>query len=511
MAAAVIDIGSSSIKLIIGEREDDQIKILESLKNPMPLGRYAFLKGRLSQDLINQTISLLENYKNTLKEYDIKDVKVIATTAVREADNKDIFLDTVRRKTGFDIEVLNAGDVVYYIDSFLSLKLKKKYPIYEKNLLIVELGAGTLDISVMEKGYAIMNLGIPTGSLRIKQFKSKIDGSLKEAHEAISEYIESEIFYLKKIIPKLQIDDVILIDETHSTFLNKILPDESFNANFFQFKEEDAKKLLLILSESNPDNIAATYKIPADIADTMDGYAIILHALYQLIKKNHIYILETSLPEALLANQLFDFELSKQSNKLTQLVSVAKFLCRKYNLDLNHAQQVAKLSQRLFDEFKETFGLNDNDAIYLILAAYLHDIGMFISNRSHHKHSEYIISSLNLFRLTEEEIKIIACVARYHRKAPPMRSHLLYSSLSLDKQIIVQKLSALLRIANALDRSHKQKIEKLEVRLNKKQDISLIAYAKDNIVSEKLSFLEKKELFEEISGNQLSLVVKYST
>src|SRR6185436_19547407 len=151
MRAGVIDIGSSSIKLVIGEAEEDRIKILETLKNVIPIGKSTFLKGRISQEIIKEICVILERYKQKLQEYDVKNVRVIATTAVREAQNKNLFIDTVRRKTGLAVEILNVGDVVYYIDSFLSLKLKKAYPIYEKNLLIAELGAGSLDISIMEK------------------------------------------------------------------------------------------------------------------------------------------------------------------------------------------------------------------------------------------------------------------------------------------------------------------------------------------------------------------------
>ncbi len=508
MRAGVIDIGSNSIKLIIGEKEEDQIKVLESLKNTVAIGKNAFLKGRISQDIINQVIGLLDKYKQKLKEYDVNNLKVIATTAVREAKNKDIFLDTVYRKTGFNIEILNVGDVVYYIDSFLSLKLKKTYPIYEKNLLIAELGAGSLDISIMEKGYTLINFGVPIGTLRLKQFKDKIDGSLEETTEAIKEYIENAILYLKEILPKLQIDDIILIDETYTSYIQNVLSSKKLESNFFQFKKNEAEDFLEKISESNFDEIASQYSIPKEIAETIDGYAIIVNTLLKLNKSNYIYILETSLPEALLANVLFDFEISKANNKTVQLISLANFVCRKFNVDLEHAKHVANLSETLFKALKNILGLNEEDLLYLLLAAYMHDVGTYVSNRSHHKHSEYIISSLNLFRLTDEEVKVIACIARYHRRTSPLKTHLIYSSLPQEKQILVQKLSALLKIANALDSSHKQKIKKMDVVVGKNEEVSLVIYTKDNFILEKMNFFEKKEPFEEITGNKISLVMK---
>lgn len=103
---------------------------------------------------------------------------------------------------------------------------------------------------------------------------------------------------------------------------------------------------------------------------------------------------------------------------------------------------------------------------------------------------------------------MIACIARYHRKSAPLPTHFLYSSLSLESQILVQKLSALLRMANALDSSHKQKVKNIEIVMTKKQDVNLIVTVKENFILEKANFIEKKELFEEISGNKVILTVR---
>jgi exopolyphosphatase/guanosine-5'-triphosphate,3'-diphosphate pyrophosphatase len=511
MRAAVIDVGSSSIKLVVGQIEGDDIQIIETLKNVIPIGKHAFLKGRIPQGIINQTIAVFEQYKQVLKELDVKDYVVIATTAVREARNRDIFLDTIFRKTGFKIEVLNVGDVVYYIDSFLSHsnKIKKAYPIREKNLLISELGAGSLDTSVMEKGNTLMNIGFPIGTLRLAQFMAGLDGSIEEIYGAVEEYIEHEIKYLQQMSPKLNVDDVILIDENYSVYLQNILPNTRRDSNFFRFKKSESDELLARLTERNASEIAADYKIPMDVSETIVGYASILNSLFKLTNKESIYILETSLSEAILASLLDKYETADKNNKMDQLVSVATYLCRKFNMDLDHMRQVANLSQTLFNEFKDSLGLHDNDLLYLTLAAYLHDIGIFINNRAHHKHAEYVINSLNLFRLTQEEIKIIAAVARYHRKSAPLPTHLVYNSLAGDQQILVQKLSAILRIANALDRSHRQKVKKMEIKIGKAQDINIIVYTHENFLLEKSNFLEKKGFFEEITGSRLSLTVRH--
>jgi exopolyphosphatase/guanosine-5'-triphosphate,3'-diphosphate pyrophosphatase len=131
---------------------------------------------------------------------------------------------------------------------------------------------------------------------------------------------------------------------------------------------------------------------------------------------------------------------------------------------------------------------------------------MFIYNRAHHKHTEYILRYLNVVRLNEEEKKFIACIARYHRKAVPRNSHAVYAALPYDKRIRVQKLSAILRIANALDCSHKQKVKKISIRQTRDFNFTLTVSTKQNFLLEKTDFLGKKKLFEDITGSTLNLV-----
>ena len=506
--AGVIDIGTNSIKLFIAEEDGNDIKIIESLKNVLPLGNDTFFKDRISQETINRTVAILDKYNDKLKEYSVTNVKVIATTAVREAANRDVFIDTVYRRAGFNIEVFTVGDVIYYIDAYLYQKLKDKYPLHTKNLIIAELGAGSLDISVMAQGFTLMNLGLPIGTLRIKQLMGKLDGSLRENYEAVEENVDNEFACFKREMPAINIDDIILIDETHSAYLSKILSNNKPVEPFFKLSEADTRELLDKVTDRNSEDISSEYKIPLEIAETFPAYAVILNTFVKLSQSKNIHILEVPLAEAVLGDMILDFEISQKYNKTNQLISIANSICRKFNTDIKHAQQVADICDMLFDELKETLGLKKADLLYLLLASYLHDVGGFVYNRAHHKHSEYIISNLNLFRLSSEEIKVIACCGRYHRKGTPAETHFLYNSLPKDKQVLVQKLSSILRIANALDRSHKQKVKKIEVKFNRTQDITLTVFVPGNFLLEKIDFQEKKEMFEEISGNKINLKIQ---
>jgi exopolyphosphatase/guanosine-5'-triphosphate,3'-diphosphate pyrophosphatase len=307
-------------------------------------------------------------------------------------------------------------------------------------------------------------------------------------------------------MPRSQIDDIFLIDENQE-YLRAILPNRKIATNFFQFGVQDVEKIITDLTDKTADEIARAYAMPVETADALLPYMIILKMFFALTQNPHVYILETSLAEAVLANKVLSLELSKRYNKTNQLISVVHSICEQYDVDLDHAKHTVQMTKTLFEGLSGQLGLDENEQLYLTLAAYLHDIGKFVSNRSHHKHSEYVINSLNLFRLTEEEIKIIACVARYHRRGEPAKSHEIYNSLSEEKQIVVQKLASLLRLANALDHSHKQKVKNVQIQGGDSDDITVTIDTKDNFLLEKNDFNEKKDLFEKITGSRIKLVI----
>ncbi len=507
MRAGVIDIGSNSIKLLIGEHVDNDISVLESLKNVVPIGNSTFFREKISRETITQAINILEKYKKVLKDYEVENVSVIATTAVREARNKDVFIDTVLRKTGLKIDVLTVGDVVYYIDAYLAYKLKNKYPIHEKNVFIAELGSGSLDISIMRKGFSLMSSDLPVGTLRIRQLMNKLDGTLEEVFEAVEEYVENEFSYLDKSMPRINIDDIIVIDENHAN-LHNMASFKKVKSDFLQLSLKDCDKIISEVKGQRPEDFAQKFDIPIDIADTIVGYVITLKKFFSFIQNKHVYFLETSLAEAILANMLLTLDVSEKYNKTNQLIAAVGSLGHKFDLDLDHARQVAKLANMVFEGVSAQLGLTQADLLYLTLASYLHDIGNYIHTRSHQRHTEYIINALNLFRLTPQETKVIACVGRYHRRGLPSRGHGLYGALPEDKQLLVQKLASILKLADALDCSHRQKVKHLKVEAEEEGHTIFTVHTTKNFLLEKDALNLKKGLFEEITGNKVKLMIK---
>src|SRR5512136_867751 len=187
----------------------------------------------------------------------------------------------------------------------------------------------------------------------------------------------------------------------------------------------------------------------------------------------------------------------RQKKLVTQILSAARSLGRKYHYDENHAERVRELSVRLFDELKAEQRMTDTHRLYLEVAALLHDIGQFVSSRSHHKHSQYLIASSELFGLRKRELEIIANTARYHRRALPKRSHVSFVSLDRDERMIVSKLAAILRVANALDKDHSQSI--LDLKISREGDqITLTAPSGADLPMGRSSLAARSDFFVEI-------------
>ncbi|MFH1708231.1 MAG: HD domain-containing protein [Planctomycetota bacterium] len=505
--AAVIDIGSHSIRLIIGEKQGGEVKVLELLKNPLLIGRDTFRSSLISQETTNTAIAILQKYRTVIESYQVVRVRVIATTAVREAQNRDIFLDTVLRKTGFEIEVLTVGDVVFYIDTFLYYNLRGRYPIHEKNLLIAELGAGIVDLSIMRQGYLQTSIGLPFGTLMLQKLEKAMEGEAQERALGLDEYIRNELRTMMRYQPVGEIDDIFFISEDLGAALHHVLPDTLAEHTFFEITAGDAALFFEACTPLTADRLARRYEMPLELAATAGLLARTMNAFFPCFRKERGFVIETSLYHALLVNSLFGYGLPQKRGMIDHLTAMARATCTQFNADLAHADHVAGLARGLFTDLAGPLGLTEPSLKYLLLAAYFHDIGKLVSNRSHHKHAQYLIANLNLFRMSESEMNLVSNIARYHRKAIPDPRHLPYQALPARQQILTQKLAAVLRIADALDRSHTQKVKKTAAVCEPDGRVVVRVHAEDPVPLERMSFNDKKDLLEHIVGARVDLLV----
>jgi exopolyphosphatase/guanosine-5'-triphosphate,3'-diphosphate pyrophosphatase len=250
------------------------------------------------------------------------------------------------------------------------------------------------------------------------------------------------------------------------------------------------------------DALVERYGLSPVEAETLVPALLVYRALLVETAATAVIVPDVSLRVGLLADLVGAEVDANLADFGSQVLASAEALAEKYRYDASHARAVAWLSTRLFDEFQDEHGLPRRDRLLLEVTALLHDIGLFVGLRAHHRHAQYLISASEIFGLTSDDRDVIANVARYHRRALPQRSHLPYIALDRQDRVRVNKLAAILRVANALDAEHAQKIRNVAVRRDESGWVLDIEGAGD-LSLERMAAEARADLFLDVFGKRL--------
>jgi exopolyphosphatase/guanosine-5'-triphosphate,3'-diphosphate pyrophosphatase len=218
-----------------------------------------------------------------------------------------------------------------------------------------------------------------------------------------------------------------------------------------------------------------------------------------------VLVPNASIREGLLVSLLRGIDPELQEEFFSQIIASAINLGRKYHFDEAHGRHVTQLALALFDDLHTIHGLDRRDRLLLEVAALLHDIGMFVRTSGHHKHSQYIVANSEIFGLHQDDLAIISNVIRYHRKAPPNSTHIAYIALQREDRIKVLKLAAILRVADALDRGHTQRISNITVKI-RSDAIEITVPEGNDFTLERIGLEEKSDIFQDVFGYSVFLV-----
>ncbi len=505
---AVIDIGSSAIRMVIAEVDNkSNIRYLENLQKPVRFGKDVFTTGRISDSAMREGVDILKNFKSVMDSYGIKMIHSIATNAVREAANRDNFIDQVFMRTGIDVEVLESAEKNRLDMIALEYSLDSSFDLRKKTCLIIGVGTGSTEIIIIAKGRIELTNKIPIGSLRIheKIVNEKTDPIvlqhlLKRSIDNISSSLDRK-YSLSNI-------DTFIAEGRDMRFVTKQINGKK-DKGFVVIDKREFLRFVNSLSDFSVEEIVEEFAIPYSEAEMLyPSLQLYANFLYET-KAKDIIIPLAGMKEGLLLEMsqiLYGYKLSDLSK---QVSNSAINLGRKFNFDEKHAICVTKLALKLFDLLKNDHGLGPRERMLLEVSAVLHDIGMYISATSHHKHGKYVVDASDIFGLRKADKDIVSNVVRYHRRSPPKRTHVPYMSLTRINRTIVSKLSAILRVADALDRSHQQKINDVDIEMEGDTYNLWITDDVGDLSIERQGLLDKRNMFSDVFGS--SIVIKQGT
>lgn len=497
---AVIDIGSLNARLRIFEvGSKGKPKAVESVSKYISLGAQGYTSGIIQQEQVTELCECLNLFDIKCKEYRVAKVFCVATSAFREAGNRDVVLDQIKIRTGFDIDVLDNSIERYYHNTAVKETMPDFIEIIKSGTMILDIGAGSMQATVYDDSEFVFSQNMVLGSLRISDMLSDIQNRTTHYENVLEEFIAQDLDDYHNVEPKgIQYRSLIAFG-SEVKFL-KLLADKDEDANVILTKEEFMKMYEYLL-KTRPSDLTLNNSIPASVAPLLLPSALIIRNMLEYTGLDMIYMPRAGLADGVIYNYCFnELNLKPLVKPENDLIFAARNIAKRYKCDKKHIEFVEKTALEIFDASILVSGLTERERLYLRLAAILHEVGKFVDAKNHNSAAYALIRYTDLIGLNTDELDIVGLVVRLYPKEDPY-SDTYYSKLPSDRKVIISKLTAMLRIADALDASHKQKVKRVSTQLMHKV-LTISCEVTSDMSFEEWSFEHRAHIFEEVLGIQ---------
>ncbi len=409
-----------------------------------------------------------------MDDYGVKAYKVMATSALREASNREYILDQIKLKTGFKINVIDNAE-----EQFLTLKaIKYKLDNYDKLIqegaVIVVIGAGSIQISSYHHGELKYSQNVKMGALRIKEILGGLEDQTLKYYRLLGEYIRVNLEGLEFFSDRRSYEHLVVVGGEIRVITNLI--DENITDDVQYLKKKSFKDLENELIEKSTEEIKRHYDVKRERAEILVPSMMLFHQFIERTNSKDIIIPNVSLADGIIRFIHEDiYNLHVDDVTVKDIVTNAVVLAKQYNYNRKHSQHVENIALLMFDKLRKVHGLKQ-ERILLQVACILHDIGKYISLDMHSVHSYELIRALELFGMSRMDMEMVANISRYHSMGVPKDNDENFNNLPTKERIIVAKLIAIIRMADALDRSHKQKITIKSIKRREKKNYWLEVY-----------------------------------
>ncbi len=497
---AAIHIGSEMISLQIVEYRDlENIKILEQASHRVKLGEETFKNKRIPFSMVSEICELLKGYKRLMEEYGTEEYTVQATTAVREAENQVYFLDQIHTKTGLKVDVVDMPREIYTKYAAIQRTLNKEGIGNGCGVLLVDISSGGLGITYVSDGKIKYQQNLHIGIIRIKEDFDRTQKSSLYFSRALTEYISSTIGPVRK---DLEEEDVkyFVLSGTETELILKMLGRDSCKSRVERVQAADFIAFYDKIRTMNLSQIIKVFNIEETSAEIIFPTIILYQQLLALVPAQEIIVMPNRFIDGMMLLSIAGRTSDEYAELLhEELMSLIHCIGERYDYDYAHVKQVEMLALEMFDKLSKKQCLDEHSRLLLRAACILHDIGKYICLRSHALYSYQLIMASDILGFSDMDKRVVALTTYYH-------SHLLFENQNEGRPRVnkscmplVAKLAAILRLADAMDRSYMQKIEKCKVTL-KGNEMLIHAVSRKDLTLEEWTFDNKKNFFVEVFG-----------
>lgn len=495
-----LHIGASSVSMMVAERRaDGSLAPVDFLEQPAPLASDIFRQGTVSLATTERVVSIIKGYQKALSELGLSSADITRTAATNilsEARNHETVTNRIRIACGLKVETIDDGEMTRLIYLKTRRRLQDLPAMRKDNTLVVHVGPGNTRALLFQNGRITRYSSYRLGTHRTRE---AVEGSHAEGTallRVIREHAFGNLAQIRFDYSDVEIDGLVAIGyeiQSVAESLHRKGPSCSLKT-LRQFTAEAA--------DMSDVELVKRFRLDYQTAEALLPALEINLAIAETFKLPEIHIPDSEYEQGLLHDLLVSRELTGAFAE--EVLRSARILAERYQSDPSHGEHVGNLCARFFAELQDLHHLDAHDALLLQVAAILHEVGTYVSPRAHHKHSEYLILHSEVFGLDRLDVTIVALVARYHRHSCPVLDHPSYAALSVADRIRVSKLAALLRVADALERTHAQRVSQIEMR-RENGKLRLRLPGLGDAAVERLAMASKADLFEHVFG--LSVVI----
>jgi exopolyphosphatase/guanosine-5'-triphosphate,3'-diphosphate pyrophosphatase len=465
MRIAAIDCGTNSIHMIVVRiRPDLSFEVIDREKDMVRLGAGGLDGRALTTEAMAAALQTFSRFRRLAESHQVEEILAAATSAVRESANGGEFLAAVERETGIKPQVISGTEEARLIH----LSAVYGVDVAGASAVVVDIGGGSVEITHGAGTSLRVAKSFKLGVIRLTERFVRTDPLSRRDERRMVAYLEDELATYLGDIRTAGFDRVIGTSGTILSLGTVATAERRRPSDEIRNLRVSAKQIHRVRKDVIERSISERMKMPGldpRRADLIVAGGVLLDTILEHLDASEITLCDLALREGLVLDYI------QRNRKHIAQAGQYPDVRRRSIVELaercsywpDHANQIARLSLAIFDQTQKVHGLTDREREWLEFAALLHDIGTHISYPRHHKHSYYLIRNGDLRGFEPDECEMIALVARYHRKTPPKKSHADFGSLGGTKRRIVRTLSAILRFAETLDRSHAQAVSGVEI------------------------------------------------
>jgi exopolyphosphatase/guanosine-5'-triphosphate,3'-diphosphate pyrophosphatase len=463
---AAIDIGTNSIHLVVARPSANRrFEVLAREKDVVRLGSGSGDMKHLSEDAITRAVETLGRFRQIAEVWEAE-IVAVATSATREALNRDEFINRASDEAGVEVAVISGIEEARLIH----LGVLQAVPVYDAQVLVIDIGGGSTELVVSNESRRTTARSLKLGAMRLTDRFFPEERVKARAIDACRDYVRAFLSPVTRDINAHGFDIAVGSSGTIASAISisaasRGQEPHSLNAQTLTRADLDA----VVAMVASARTAAARRKIAGLEPKRVDIILAGLILLEQLVAElgiEEITYSEYALREGVLLNRISHAQDGQHHLSHLRRESVLH-VATMFLDDLEHPQHTARLAAELWEQTVDIHDLGTSTLELLEAAAILHNVGLFVSHSSHHRHSYYLIRNCeHLTGFTNREIEIIALIARYHRKSSPKLKHAEFARLPTRDQRIVRVLAGILRVAIALDRTSARVVERVDVHAN---------------------------------------------